>query len=116
MSFRHFLARPIVKVGDNVVWVDSSSWHAHQHKVIFHIDAVFRHNIPVSAVAALAYDMYVLTGTKMYAQKLGVWSTSSGPVTVVYYYADTVGGGFPTVIEQDVKDYVDSHQKQRTRK
>lgn len=116
MSFRHFLARPIVKVGDNVVWVDSSSWHAHQHKIIFHIDAVFRNNIPVPGVAALAYAPYVLSGTRMYAQRQGAWSTSSGPVTVTYYYADTVGGGFPTVLEQEVKDYVDAHQKQRTRK
>ena len=111
MSFRQF-STPIVKVGDNVVWVDNSSWHAHQHKIIFNIKTIYCRDKPMTDIETLAYDLYVLTGEKLYEQKQGVWhhSEKKSVVTVSYYYDNTVGHGFPTVLGHDVEKYVKNQQ------
>ena len=109
MSFRQF-STPIVKVGDNVVWVDNSSLHAHQHKIIFNINTIACGDKPMTDIEPLVYDMYVLTGTKLYEQKQTAWQQASGTVSVIYNYDNTVGHGFPTVIEQDVENYVKNQQ------
>ena len=116
MSFRQFSSKSVLNVGDNVVWVDNSSWHAHQHKILFHIESMYRKNIQVSDIRAMAYDRYILTGVILYQQCDGVWHKSSGPVTVTYYYNNTVGGGFPAVIKQDVDKYIQTQLERQTRK
>lgn len=115
MSFRQFSA-PIVKVGDNVVWVNNSSWHAHQHKIIFHVETIKRDDKLMTDIEPHAYALYAMTGTKMYEQTEGKWHQASGPVAVTYYYADTLGQGFPSVIQQDVEEYVKIQQEPLTRK
>lgn len=116
MSFRQFSSKSVLNVGDNVVWVDNSSWHAHQHKTLFHIESIYRHNIQVSDIRAMAYDIYILTGVILYQQCDGVWHKSSGPITVAYYYNNTVGGGFPAVIKQNVDEYIQMQLERQSRK
>jgi len=97
-------------VGDNVVWVDNSSWHAHQHQIIFNIKTIYCRDKPMTDIELRAYDMYVLSGEKLYEQNQGVWHQASGLAIVMYYYANTVGQGFPTTIGQDVENYVKIQQ------
>ena len=99
-----------------MVWVDNSSSHAHQHKIILNIKTIHCRDKPLTDIPVQAYDMYVLTGEQLYEQKQGVWHQTLVAVSVRYYYANTVGQGFPTVLEQDVDEYVKCQQEQSTKK
>lgn len=63
-------------------------------------------------IKPLAYDTYAITGRKLYEQVEGEWQRASGRVVVMYYYADTVGQGFPTRLQQNVDEYVKKQEEE----
>jgi len=90
----------IFERGDIVKWVNNSSWHAHQNKIVFRLDSIFKNNKLCSVIYKQDFDEYSLHGILLYKQIDGKWIIAeySENIKVKWLYNNNVGGGFPSLI------------------
>jgi hypothetical protein len=90
----------LFRIGDILKWVDNSSWHAHQTKIIFRLDAILKEDSPQSVIYTQKFGKYDLTGILLYEQVDGQWHVAKFPKLVrkKWMYNNSVGGGFPSLV------------------
>jgi len=92
-----FLYQMSVTVGNTVRWTYNSSYHAHRNRTVFKVTRITRAQESLNTVTT--FGMYTLDGQVLREEHDGYWIPVSKPIRVVWKYDDSVGGGFPEVIE-----------------
>lgn len=98
MSYKLY-QKVILHVGQAVQWTDNSSYDAHQNRVIFRVNSIVQNDKPLKFIISGQFGQYTLSGIALRKETNGTWSDASGHISVTWVYNQTVGGGFPLVLE-----------------